>query len=430
MAIGIFEIGSLICGVAPSSSSLIVGRAIAGLGCSGIFSGALLIIAHSVPLDKRPVYAGLASGMFGIASFVGPLLGGAFTDHVSWRWCFYINLPIGGVTIFAIALFFTAPKQNEHLNITFTEKLSKIDLPGLSFFLPGAICILLALQWGGVTYPWNSGRVISLFVVGGACVTVFAILQPIRGENGTLPPRILRNRTTYSAALYSFFIGAAFFILIFYIPIWFQAVKGTSATSSGIHNLALLISLVVAIIISSASVTAVGYYAPFMIFGCVFLSIGAGLLTTWDVETQSSKWIGYQVIAGIGIGVGLQQSLIAVQAALTLDDVPTATAIVVFGQTFGAALALSAVTNVFNNRLVANLVNAVPEIPGISQLVLNAGATEVANVISKAHPEALARVLSAYNDAVVHLFYGSVVLACLGLVPALTMPWISVKRVA
>ena len=157
-AIFIFEIGSVICGAAPTSVALIIGRAIAGIGSAGIFSGAIIIIAYAVPLVKRPIFTGIIGGMYGLASVAGPLMGGAFTDKISWRWCFYINLPIGAVTILGIAIFFKSPARKNEDSIGFWERSKQFDPIGTVLFIPCIICLLLALQWGGSKYPWSNGE--------------------------------------------------------------------------------------------------------------------------------------------------------------------------------------------------------------------------------------------------------------------------------
>lgn len=211
-AIGVFELGSLICGAAPTSVALIIGRAIAGLGVAGIFSGALIIVANAVPLHQRPIYTGLIGAMYGVASVAGPLLGGVFTDKATWRWCFYINLPIGAVTVVVIGFFFTSPRKKAVSTLTLKQKVAQMDLLGTAIFVPTIVCLLLALQWGGSKYPWNSGRIIALLVLAGVFIIVFIAIQFWKGDAATLPPRIISQRTVAFSAWYSFTIGAAFFV--------------------------------------------------------------------------------------------------------------------------------------------------------------------------------------------------------------------------
>ncbi|KAF3223190.1 hypothetical protein TWF191_006472 [Orbilia oligospora] len=191
-AIGFFELGSLICGVAPNSATLIVGRAIAGIGVGGIFSGCILILAHILPLRKRPLAIACLASVWGIASIIGPLLGGAFTDHVSWRWCFYINLPLGAISVIVVTLVLKLPHKSEGL--TLRERIYQLDLVGAAILIPTVVSLLLALQWGGTTYAWNDPRIIGLFVCFGCLVIIFIGSQWRLGDAATLPLRILRQR--------------------------------------------------------------------------------------------------------------------------------------------------------------------------------------------------------------------------------------------
>ncbi|OCK75213.1 MFS general substrate transporter [Lepidopterella palustris CBS 459.81] len=421
-ALSIFEIGSLICGVAPNSTALIIGRAVAGLGAAGIFSGAILIVANTVPLRQRPTYLGLIGGMYGIASVAGPLMGGAFTDHLSWRWCFYINLPFGGVTCAFIVFFFKAPRRGQKSAATFKDQLRKFDLPGTALFLPAIICLLLALQWGGSKYGWGSGRIIALFVIFGVMITGFIAIQIWKQEDATVPPRVFMNRNVWGAALFGASLGASFFIMVYYLPIWFQAIKGVSATKSGIMNLPAIMGLVIISMLSGGIVTAVGYYTPFMLVSSVLMSIGAGLLTTFETDTGHAKWIGYQFLFGAGVGFGMQQTLIVVQTVLPDADVPIGTAIMMFSQTLGGALFISVAQNVFTNQLIKNLSKAVPDIN--PSIVLKTGATELKHAIPAKY---LSGVLHAYNDALTQTFYVSVAMAALSILGALFVQWKSMK---
>lgn len=423
LAITVFEIGSLICGVAPTSTTLIVGRAIAGLGAAGIFSGSLIIIAHSVSLEKRPVYSSIVMGMYGIASVAGPLMGGALTDHVSWRWCFYINLPIGAVTILLIVLFLKAPSGQRRESSSAMEKFLELDPLGTVVFIVAIICLLIALQWGGSKYPWSDGKIIALFVVFGILIISFVGIQVWKGEDATVPPRIFMKRSILAGTWFGICLGGAFFLFIYYIPIWFQAVRGTSATGSGIRCLPLILSQILGIGVSGGLTTQFGYYTPFMFVSTVLMAIGSGLLTTLKIDSNTGTWVGYQLIFGIGSGAGFQQPTLAAQTVLDLKDVPVGVAINMFIQIFGGTLFVSVAQNVLTTKLISNVATNLPQLT--PQQIINAGATELKGLVNTTAE--VRTILEDYNGALTHSFTIALALSCLTIFGAAAMEWKSVK---
>jgi len=423
-AIFLFELGSAVCGAAPSSVAFIIGRAISGIGSAGMFGGSMVIMLNVLPLHKRPLAMGLIGGVFAIASVVGPLVGGAFTTYVSWRWCFYINLPIGAVCVAIILLVLKIDPPMAAKGKSIKEKITQLDPLGTVILLVCIICLLLALQWGGSSYPWSDGRIIALFVVFAVLFVVFCLLQVYRNENTvTIPIRIIKSRSVVGGMWYTFFGGGTLVVIVLYMPIWFQAIKGVDAVESGIRSIPLVLGLVIFIIFSGAMVQKIGYYTPFMIAGSMIMPIGAGLLTTLNVNSSAGPWIGFQVLVGAGMGLGMQQPNIAVQTVLARKDTSMGVALLFLGQNLGGSIFASIAQSILNNQLIKNI--QASNLPIDPQEVVNAGATNIRTLVSAAD---LPTLLSDYNSAIMKGLTVAVASACLTIIGASMVEIRSVKK--
>ncbi|KPM34777.1 hypothetical protein AK830_g11797 [Neonectria ditissima] len=420
-AVCLFEIGSAICGAAPNSIAFIIGRAIAGLGAGGVQSGVLVIIVYAVPLEKRPQYQGLFGAVYGIASLIGPLIGGAFTTNVTWRWCFYINLPLGGLVLVFVFFLLRIPDHSTD-TATVKDKLNQLNIEGLFALLPGVICLCLALQWGGFTYSWNDGRIIALLVVAFALLIAFVLNQVWKPEHATAPPRIFVQRSIASGFWVSCCVGAHQTLLIYFLPVWFQVIKGDSAVASGIHLLPMVLSLVVASILTGVLTTRIGYYTPFLISGICIASIGAGMITTFDVDTSVSQWIGYQILYGFGLGACFQAPNMAAQTVLPRNEVAIGASLMLFAQTLFGAIFVSIGQNVLDGQLAKRLSKISSTIT--PQQIEAGGVTDLLKTI----PGHRAAALEAYNSSLRVCFQVALIVTCLSILGGLAMEWRSVKK--
>ncbi|KAG5984602.1 hypothetical protein E4U55_004044 [Claviceps digitariae] len=417
----VFEVGSAICGAAPNSDAFIIGRAIVGVGSAGIWIGSMMSIIPMVPLHKRPVFQSLFGTVFGVASIVGPLIGGAFTQHATWRWCFYMNLPVGLVAIVLLYSFMhpVAPKK-DHASVK--QQIMRLDPLGTFLFVPSTVCLLLALQWGGSTYAWGNWRIILLFIMFGLTLVAFATVQAKMPDTATLPVRLIKQRTLLSATFFMFFLAGGMMLIVYYLPLWFQTTKGVDPVDSGIYTLPLVLSLVVASILSGAVTQKIGYYNPSTIISPSITAIGCGLLTTFESTTESSRWIGYTFLTGFGIGFGMQSAGLAVQTTLAKDDVAMGISITFFAQQLGGAIFVTVGQTILSTVLVKNLSGLL----GLdATTIVRTGATDLRRVVP---PQFFDTVIKVYNYALTRIFYGALALALAQLVSAMFVEWRSIKK--
>ncbi|KAI0801577.1 MFS general substrate transporter [Xylaria sp. FL0064] len=422
VAVAILEIGSVVAGAAPTSTALIVGRAVSGIGAAGIYSGSILIVATTVPLRQRPIYTGILAGTHGLASVVGPIIGGAFSDHVTWRWCFYINLPVGAVTL--VFLFLFLPNSTSaRPRLPWKEQIKYLDLPGIFFLIPCVISLLLALQWGGSKYPWSDGRIIALFVVFGVLAIIFWCVEWWQEDLATVPARIIKNKNMLGGIWYGVFLGAAVFVFTYYLPLWFQAVEGVSATESGVRTLPSLVGQVVFALVGGVLATALAQFVPLLIVSSVISSIGAGLLSTLKVDSSSGHWIGYQLVMAIGVGIGSQNVNLIGQVAVPTSDMAIATSVLSFAGTLSSSIFLVVGQSVFQNQFINNLVAKAPEVDAVS--IFSQGPAALRALVTA---EQLPEVLQVYNEAIIDTFYVGVAASALSIAGPIFMDWLSLKQ--
>ncbi len=318
-------------------------------------------------------------------------------------------------------MFFFLRIESEHVNESLQRQFIRLDPLGTLVFLPGVVCILLALQWGGVTYSWNNGRIIALFVVGGVLILIFIAIQLWRQEDATVPPRIIKQRSVAAGVVFSMSIGGGLITMLYTLAIWFQAVKGVSAVKSGIDTIPMVLSLVVGAIFSGGSVRRTGRYVPWMYVSAICMAVGAGLIATFKTDTDHPKWIGYQVLFGWGIGVGMQQPSMAAQNVLARKDVSTGVSLMFFAQSLGGAVFFCIAQNLFDSYLSKHL----GDISGIDvESIVQTGATDLRNIVPI---DKLNDVLVVYNQALVRSFIVAAAVVAFMIVPALAMEWRKLK---
>ncbi|KAF8715608.1 MFS general substrate transporter, partial [Rhizoctonia solani] len=348
----VFEVGSLLCGVSTNVYFLIAGRAVAGVGAAGITVGSLAIgatvcslfssISKLIPrqlvrLEDRPVFMAGAGGCMALANIIGPILGGALADHVSWRWCFYINLPCGAVS--AVGALIALPNikpSSDGDDRPAWHRIAQMDWVGAILCIVIVSSLLLGLQWGGTSKPWDDPTIIGLFVAFGVSTVLLVIWQYYLGSRAMIPLKALMRRTQIGCCLVAFLAYLQLLTLTYYLPLNFQSVKGHNATQSGIDLLPIVLSNVTITLVGSIIVKKTGYFLYWIFMGGIFRALAGGLLFTLTKESGTAKLIGYQICVGLGGGMTLTNLLVAVQADVEHERyVPQATALVTFIQYMG-----------------------------------------------------------------------------------------------
>lgn len=321
-------------------------------------------------------------------------------------------------------IFFFKPHKNaKESDKPIVEKVLGLDLVGNFILIVAAVMFFLALQYNELNYPWKSARVIGLLIGAFVTAIIFVLWQKRQGDRALLPPQIVLQRSVAVSCMAAFFIYGTVLLHAYYLPIWFQAIKGADAVQSGVDLIAYMIANALFSVIAGIVVSKVGYFAPPAILGSAIGTIGCGLLSTLEVNSGTGKWVGYQVLTSAGLGMAVQQGVIAVQTVLKLDQVPIGIAAIVSMQSLGGAIFVSVGNNILQN--VIDQASAANQLPGVDvAAVLSAGATQFRSIVP---PASLPGLLVVYNSALQKVFIAAIPLSALSCLVACGLEWKSVK---
>ncbi|MFG2677693.1 DHA2 family efflux MFS transporter permease subunit [Streptomyces sp. NPDC048392] len=391
LAIGIFLVGSALCGIAQSMSELIAFRALQGLGGGGLMVLSMAIVGDLVPPRERGRYQGLFGAVFGATSVLGPLLGGVFTEHLSWRWVFYINLPIGIVALAVIAAVLHIPRRAaRHV----------IDYLGTLLVASVATCLVLVASLGGTTWAWDSPQIIGLAVLAVVLAALFVTVER-RAAEPVLPLELFRVRTFTLSAVISFVIGFAMFGAMTYLPTFLQVVRGVTPTMSGVYMLPMVFGLLLSSTVSGQIVSRTGRWKVFPVAGTAVTTLGLLLLHQLDENSATAEMSAYFFVFGLGLGLVMQVLVLIVQNAVAYEDLGVATSGATFFRSIGASFGVAIFGTIFASRLGGQLADAfrgaaLP--PGVSVDTLKADPRGIGALPPALRPGAIHAYASSITD--------------------------------
>ncbi|OBJ18171.1 MFS transporter [Mycobacterium colombiense] len=402
-AVVFFVAGSVLCGLSSSMGMLVASRALQGIGGGGLMVTAMALIGEVIPLRDRGRYQGAMGAVFGVTTVIGPLLGGYFTDHFTWRWAFWINVPISVVVFFVAAAAIPA----------LTDRTKPvIDYTGILFVGLGAAGLTLATSWGGTTYPWGSPMIIGLFVGSVIALCIFAWVES-RAAAPILPIRLFQSSVFTVCCVLSFVVGFAMLGALTFLPTYMQFVDGVSATTSGLRTLPMVIGMLTTSMGSGVIVGRTGRYKVFPIAGTAVMAVAFFLMSRMDPSTSAVVQSLFLVILGAGIGMCMQTLVLIVQNTSSFDDLGVATSGVTFfrtiGSSFGAAIFGSLFTNFLHSRIG----------PALVASHAPAAAAASPEALHRLPRQAAAPIVAAYADSLTQVFLWAVPVALVGFVLAL-----------
>ena len=410
-AIVIFLVGSALCGLSQNMAELIGFRALQGLGAGGLIVTAIAVIGDVIPPRDRGRYQGIFGAVFGVSTIIGPLLGGFFVDNLSWRWIFYVNLPIGAVAFAVIgAVFRIRPEPKQH----------KVDYLGAGLLAGGLSAVVLFTSLGGSTWPWNSAQIIALMMIGIVALGGFVYVES-RVPEPILPLSLFRNRTFAVTSAVGFIVGLSLFGAVTYLPLYLQIVKGVSPTKSGLQLTPMMLGLLVTSVLSGQLISRWGKYRVFPIVGTAVVTVGMVLLSRLGITT--SLWVAAldMVVLGLGLGLVMQVLVLAVQNAVDYKFLGVATSGSTMFRSIGGSIGVSLFGAIFTNRLHTELLHRLPASAHLPTTTSPATIRVLPPAVHDPYVHALTAALSP-------VFFVAAIISSIAFVLALLIPEIPLRN--
>ncbi|KAK1996683.1 major facilitator superfamily transporter [Colletotrichum falcatum] len=415
-AVGVFWVGSLVCGLATSMGMLIGARAIQGIGGGGIIVLVNICISDLFSMRQRGVYFGVLGVVWAVASAIGPVVGGVFTSKVTWRWCFYINLPISGVGV--VVLFFVLKLHNPRTPAL--EGLRAIDWVGTAAIIGGTLMFLFGLEFGGVSHPWGSPTVVCLLAFGALTIALFVVHESRYARYPVIPMHLFRSRSNVAAFATSFCHAMAFISGSYWLPLYFQGVQGLSSLLSGVYLLPYVLSLSLMSAAGGVLIRKTGNYVHLIVGGMLVATVGFGLFHDLPADRDLAKIVLYQVVAGLGIGPNFQAPLIAVQTSVGPRDIAAATSAFGFVRQMGTSVSVVIGGVVFNNEMQKQHARLLAELgPALADALSGSSAASSVGVVAGLRGDEARVARAAYLTGLRTMYTVFVSFAALGLVMSL-----------
>ncbi|KAI0471294.1 major facilitator superfamily domain-containing protein [Xylaria cf. heliscus] len=415
--VAIFTLGSGLCGGANSGAMLIAGRTVQGIGSGGIIMVIDIIVSDLVPLRQRGNYMAVVLAIYGVGTTLGPFIGGEIVQTTTWRWVFYINLPIGGA---ALAILYLALHVKYNKEMTITEKLKRVDYVGNAILIASTVAILYALATGGVQYGWGSWRVLVPLILGFFGFSLFAAFEAWGfSPEPVMPPRLFANRTSIIVSVNTFLNSALLYWVVYFLPVYFQAVRLYDPGYTGVALIPQSLVGIPGAAISAIALSRWGRYKPLHFAGFTIFGLGLGLYSLLREDSSKAYWATFESIMALGAGMVLNTQLPAFQAPVPEEDQAAATATWCFVRTFGNVWGIAIPAVIFNNRVSA-LAERVSD-PAIQRLLRAGNAYQygTAAFVGAIPQPVRAEVISVYRDSF-HLVF-QVAVAFAGLAALLSL---------